>query len=575
MSAAMPPYLLEVSGENSVMPKRIMQIMLKQICGWTLALVPLAAIAGPVSQPKSESSKPRVVITADPELDDNNTIIRAILYSSDVRFEGLVYVSSQFHWRGDGKGTTQYIADREYSRLGLCPCATWRFSPDERFIDNIVDAYARVYPNLKVNDPDYPTPAVLKSKIKWGNVDFDGDFSKDSDGSNLIKSLLLDNEPGPLYVTAQGGESTIARALRSIYGQYAKTKQWAAIREKVSRKLIIIPSGDQDGTEASYIRPNWPDVRIYEFSGINFGYGAQLRAAPEDQKYFTPEWTQQNISSRGPIGALYRVWGDGKQMVKGDPTDYFGLAGYTSDQLKQKGYMVWMPPQPKGSFLGEGDTPTFLNLIANGLRAYENPQWGGWGGWMHPGVKMPSFFGPPPPVAPIDASGIARGLAPAGSGTNTASIPQKKQSIDYSSFHFPPVPPRTAAIAARFFAAAENDLAARMLWSVTPRYSDANHPPRVRIRGPLAFSAAPGATVQLRGEVSDPDHNAVSVTWWQYNDAGTYPGDITLSNPSTLTTAFRVPDDAKTGQTIDVILEGTDNGTPALTRYQRVVVTVR
>ena len=194
---------------------------------------------------------------------------------------------------------------------------------------------------------------------------------------------------------------------------------------------------------------------------------------------------------------------------------------------------------------------------------------------MHPGVKMPSFFGPPPPVAPIDASGIARGLAPAGNGTNTASIPQKKQSIDYSSFHFPPVPPRTAAIAAHFFAAAENDLAARMLWSVTPRYSDANHPPQVRIKGPLALSAAPGATVQLRGEVSDPDHNAVSVRWWQYNDAGTYPGDITLSNPSALATAFRVPDDAKADQTIDVILEGTDDGTPALTRYQRVVVTVR
>ena len=549
--------------------------MWNYICGWTLALVPLIAIAGPAHQRKSESVKPRVVITADPELDDNNTIIRAILYSSDVRFEGLVYVSSQFHWRGDDKGTTQYIADREYSRLGLCPCKSWRFSPDERFIDNIVDAYAKVYPNLKLHDPGYPSPAVLKSKIKWGNVDFDGDYSKDTDGSNLIKSLLLDDEPGPLYVTAQGGESTIARALRSIYSQYEKTPQWKAIREKVSRKLIIIPSGDQDGTEASYIRPNWPDVRLYEFSGINFGYGAQLMAASEDKKYFSPEWTQNNISSRGSLGALYRVWGDGKQMVKGDPTDYFGLSGYTSDQLKQKGYMVWMPPQPKSSFLGEGDTPTFLNLIANGLRAYENPQWGGWGGWMHPGVRMPSLFGPPPPVAPIDASGIARGLAPAGSDANKVSAPKERQSIDLSSFHFPPVPPRTAAIAARFLAAAENDLAARMLWSVTPRFSDANHPPIVAIKGPRSVIAAPGTTVQLEGEISDPDHNKVSVRWWQYNDAGTYPGDILLSNPTTLKAAFRTPDDAKPGQTIDVVLEATDNGTPALTRYQRVVITVR
>lgn len=556
------------------MRTRMTNIVLRHICGWTLALVPLATMAGAAHQRTGEAPKPRVVITADPELDDNNTILRAILYSSDVRLEGIVYVSSQFHWRGDGKGTTQYISGREYTRLGLCPCTSWRFSPDEHFFDNIVDAYARVYPNLKVHDPNYPSPAVLKSKIKWGNVDFDGDFSKDTDGSNLIKSLLLDDEPGPLYVTAQGGQSTIARALRSIYGQYVKTPQWTAIREKVSRKLIVIPTGDQDGTEASYIRPNWPGVRIYDFSGINFGYGAQLRVAAEDKKYFTPEWTHANISSRGPLGALYRVWGDGKQMVKGDRTDYFGLSGYTSEQLKQMGYMVWMPPQPKGSFLGEGDTPTFLNLIDNGLRAYENSQWGGWGGWMHPGVKIPSLFGAPPPIAPPDTSGVARGLAPAGSDANQVSTQKEHRPIDFSNFHFPPVPPRTAAIAARFFAAAENDLATRMLWSVTRKYSEANHPPVVRVKGPLAISATSGSTVLLQGEVSDPDHNKVSTTWWQYNDAGTYPGDITFSNPTSLTTTFRVPDDAKPGQTIHIILEATDNGTPPLTRYERVVITV-
>ena len=81
------------------------------------------------------------------------------------------------------------------------------FSPDERFIDNIVNADEKAYQNLKVHNPDYPTPEELKSKIKWGNIDFDGDFSQDTDGSNMIKALLLDSEPGPLYVTAQGGRA--------------------------------------------------------------------------------------------------------------------------------------------------------------------------------------------------------------------------------------------------------------------------------------------------------------------------------------------------------------------------------
>jgi len=522
-----------------------------------------------------EAPKPRVVITADPELDDNNTIIRAILYSSDVKLEGLIYAGSQFHWRGDGKGTTQYIPGREYTRLGLCPCTSWRFSPDEHFIDNIVDAYASVYRNLKVHDPAYPSPAELKSKIKWGNVEFDGDFSRATDGSNLVKDLLLDDQPGPLYVTAQGGESTIARALKSIYDQYAKTPQWGRMRDKVSHKLIIIPSGDQDGTGAAYIHPNWPDVHEYDFSGINYGYVAQSQLSPEVKPYFTPEWTLENVTSRGPLGALYRVWGDGKQMVTGDRTDYFGLSGYTSEQLKQMGYMVWMPPQPGGAFLGEGDTPTFINLIGNGLRAYENPQWGGWGGRMHPGGTGFSLFGPPPPMMPPDTSGIARGLAPAGSDANNVGASQHPRSMDLSNFHFPAVPSRTAAINARFLAAAQNDFAARLQWSVTPKFDHANHPPAVQIKGPLAISAAPGSTVRLEGAVSDPDHNQVHVTWWQYNDAGTYPGDISFSDSATLFTTFRVPDDARAGQTISVILEGTDNGTPPLTRYQRVTITIR
>ena len=552
----------------------------------TAALLVVGVVPAPAQERKNAQAKPRVVITADPELDDNNTLIRAILYSSDFKIEGLIYASSQFHWTGDGKGTTQYIPGREYTRMGLCPCTTWRFAPNERFIEDIIDAYAIAYPNLKVHDPDYPPPTELKSKIKWGNIEFDGDFSKDTDGSNLIRSLLLDDHPGPLYVTAQGGESTIARALKSIYERYGNTSKWSAIEEKVSNKLIIIPTGDQDGTGAGYIRPNWPRVKEWQFilGGPNFGYGAQIRIAPENKLYVSAAWTLENILNRGPLGALYRVWGDGKQMVKGDRTDFFGLSGYTTEQLKQMGYMVWMPPQEKGTFLGEGDTPTFINLIDIGLRAYENPSWGGWGGRTPPDLKYPQVDlfsgGVPSPKLPPDTSGIARGLAPAGSNANVPSgekesaVPVGGATIDFASM-MPKVSPRTAAISDSFFAAAQNDFAARLKWAVTAKFSDANHPPKVRIKGSLNIAALAGSTVTLRAEVSDPDRNNVTVKWWQYNDAGTYPGDITFSAPTALKTTFRVPAEAKPGQTIDVVLEATDDGTPHLTRYQRVVITAQ
>src|SRR5205814_4160601 len=169
-----------------------------------------------------QTQKPRVVVTTDPELDDSNSLIRYLLYSTDFRTEGLVYASSQFHWKGDGTGKKWFVAGREYTRFGLnlCPCESWRWAQTERFIDDAVDIYERVYPNLRVHHADYPTPAELRSKIRWGNVEFDGDISKDTPGSDLIRDLLLDDDPEPIYLLAWGGASTIARALKSIQERY-------------------------------------------------------------------------------------------------------------------------------------------------------------------------------------------------------------------------------------------------------------------------------------------------------------------------------------------------------------------
>lgn len=49
---------------------------------------------------------------------------------------------------------------------------------------------------------------------------------------------------------------------------------------------------------------------------------------------------------------------------------------------------------------------------------------------------------------------------------------------------------------------------------------------------------------------------------------------MTVADPYALATTLRVPEDATAGQTIHIVLEGTDDGKPALTRYARVVVTV-
>lgn len=497
-----------------------------------------------------EVAKPRIIITADPELDDNNSLIRFLLYSTDVQIEGLIYASSMFHWKGDGKGTKWYVPGREYDRFGMneCPCESWRWAKDEKFIHDIVDAYAKSYPNLKIHNKNYPTPEYLKSKIRYGNIEFDGDISKDSPGSDLIKSLILDDKPGQLFITNWGGASTIARALKSIQDQYQFTTDWTNIRNKIIRKVVLLPSGDQDDTYANYIKPNWPEIEYRQFrDSPNYGYGAQIRANETNKPLLTSAWMQENVNSRGAIGSLYRVWGDGKQMVKGDKVDYFGLSGYTTEELKKMGYFVWMPPQEKGSWLGEGDNHTFMNMLGNGLRAYEKDFYGGWGGRAIRKTDSGMF------------SNLSEGSADQMATQMGAMNQQKNNEI----IPFPD-----------FFAAAQHSFAARMKWSVTPKYADANHEPIVNIQGPLKMMVNAGQKVRLNGIVSDPDGNSVSVKWFQM-PVGTYQNKVEISNAEAQRAEFIVPKDATAGQTIHIILEAKDNGSPALTSYQRVIFEVR
>lgn len=517
--------------------------------GFVMACLIAAMFFNQLAAQQVVQQRPRIVVTADPELDDNNSLIRFLLYSTDLKIEGLIYASSQFHWKGDGKGTKWFVPGREYSRFGLdtCPCPSWRWVPEERFIHDAVEAYAKVYPNLKKHHAGYPAPAELRSKIRYGNIWFDGDFSKDSPGSDLIRSLMLDDQPGPLFITAWGGQSTIARALKSIEDQYRYTSQWDAIKSKISRKVVLLPSGDQDDTYALYIRPNWPDIEYRQFrNGPNYGYGAQLRARPEDSLYLAAPWMREHVSGRGPLGALYRVWGDGKQMVKGDRLDYFGFAGYTSEQLKGMGYVVWLPVQEKGSWLGEGDNHTFMNMLGNGLRAHEMAGYGGWGGR---GLNRQ------------EGSNFSFGLADTSAQAMAATLGAVNRQAAATAYP-------------NFFPAAQRDFAARLKWSATPVYSAANHEPVVAIEGPLGVLASAGEKIWLNAWVSDPDGDAVAIRWWQF-DAGTYPGKVSISDADALRVQVLVPQDARPGQTIHLIAEATDNGTPALTRYQRIIITTR
>ncbi len=490
-----------------------------------LALTAAVPVGAAAPEPSAPAAPPRTIVTTDPELDDLNSMLRMLLYSNEIDLAGLVYSSSQHHYLGD-------------PATGLAP-HRWPEPGARLHIDEAVDAYAEVYPNLVQHDPDYPTPERLRSLIRTGNIVNVGDMAADTPGSDLIKEVLLDEEPGQVFLQAWGGPNTIARALRSIEDEYRGTPQWDAVYQKVVDKAVITSFGQQDTTFATYIKPNWPDIQNREVATSIWGYGSRGVAKPADAFYHSTDWTKANVSDVGPIGAAYRVWGDGKQMAAGfDDEDYFGLSGYTAEELRAMGYLVWTPPQAKGSWISEGDSSNFALLIDNGLRNWEHPSWGGWGGRQVVDPNDPRRWS-------------NRGALDA---DETGSTPR-----DYP--------------AARWFAAFQNDFAARLQWTVEG-VDETNHTPRACVAQGLSLSRRPGQPVVLNPRATDRDGDAVTVGWWQYREAGTYPGTVDLRTNGIGSTRFRVPDDAQPGQTIHLIMEAADDGTPALTHYQRVVVTV-
>lgn len=485
------------------------------------------AMAGP------HTSRPRTIVTADPELDDLNSMIRLLLYSNEVEIAGLVYASSRFHWRGDGRGTTFFQSDREYDT----PQTSWRWAEGERFIDDALDAYASDYPNLVVHDARYPEPDALRALVFEGNVEFEGDTSAETPGSNLISAALLDDRDDPLHIQLWAGPSTLARALMSIEQRAHADPKWDEIRRRVSAKTIVTKFDSQDATYDEYIRVRWPDIRVTDVASYAWGYAARRVVRDDDAPLLGSDWTARNVRETGALGALYRVWGDGKQMVPGDTTDFFHLSGLSRNELTALGYRVWMDPCPPGEWISEGDTTNMLNLVVPALRGHVHPTYGGWGGRAV--------------LADDGAAWVVRDV--------------DDDDVDGS---------RGESSVTRWFADAQADFAARLQWTAQPERAAANHHPVLRIVEGLDLSAVAGERVILHADVSDPDGDEIDIRWWEYREAGSTTRAAELEVVEGEAIVVRIPADARVGDTIHIIVEARDAAVFPLVAYQRVIITV-
>jgi hypothetical protein len=127
----------------------------------------------------------------------------------------------------------------------------------------------------------------------------------------------------------------------------------------------------------------------------------------------------------------------------------------------------------------------------------------------------------------------------------------------------------------RWLPAVQNDWAARADWCVKS-YDEGNHQPVIKLAHAPRLEARPGERVSLSAKgTTDPDGDELAFHWWQYREAGSYDGTIEIRDAGKQEASFLVPGDAGKKGTIHIICEVTDNGTPPLTRYQRVIVKVK
>lgn len=480
----------------------------------------------------SFSQKARTIVTTDGELDDVDSFIRLLLYSNEFKIEGLIISSSQWHYKGDGKGT-KFVSEMETTKKMYGERTELRW-PGTDWIYDLVEAYRKVQPNLKKHSAEFPTAAYLKSQIRIGNIDFEGEMDKDTDGSNFIKAKLLDNNMEPLYLQVWGGTNTIARALKSIEEEYKNTANWDKIYKKVCQKAIIYAILDQDATYKKYISVNWPDVKIY-YNSKQFWCFAYFwkRAVPEQfHRYLDGSFMGEKvILNHGPLTKMYYSYGDGNPP-KGEIEDIY------SDPEKIKNNQ-WGSFN-KYDFISEGDSPAFLHLVDIGLDNLKSPQNGGWGGRLVQSKTQPNRWE---------------------DGDAAADLNPYTQKMDL------------AYAQARWVPAIQEDFAARADWCVKD-FKSANHAPKVMVKEGQKLSVKAGQSLKLNASSTDPDGNKVSIKFWQYQEVGTSTEKLAINSKGNAAN-FGIPKTAKKGDTFHVIVEGTDNGAPTLTRYQRVVLTVK
>ncbi|CBX91495.1 similar to signal peptide [Plenodomus lingam JN3] len=464
--------------------------------------------------------KPRVFILSDisNEVDDAQSLVRYLLYANQFETKGLV----------------------------ACTSASMKNEVHPEVMEKIIDAYANAVDNLnKHTHPDhlYPSADHLRSLIRSGAESYGmtavGTDITLSPGAQLLYSCITTPSTQPLWILCWGGTNTLASALLKIDDDFDPDDS-----KRLLSRLRVYSISDKDDTGA-WIRNSFPDIfYIASIHGWNqYGLAAWTGISGEkhygfdvggpDGSKWEKDWLKENIQV-GPLGTMY----------------------------------------PDPMHVAEGDTPSLLHLIQNGLSIPDHPEYGSWGGRY-----------------------VRTDLSTEGLNSSHYSDAADRvvvQGRTYTSNH---------ATIWRWRDAFQNDFAARMRWTTEAEFANANHHPVITVNdlcglAPVRIEAEAGSTITLDTKGTyHPNGSAMTFKWWHYREPSATQWSVEAEVAEVGITAVDKGCEGKKvqvklppaehcavelqskkpvaqGQLLHLILEVTGEGELNLTSYRRVLIQV-
>jgi hypothetical protein len=470
----------------------------------------------PASHVDRFDGRPRVIVISDigNEPDDQMSMTRLLLYSDELDIEALVAATST--WQ-------KTVVHPETMRA-------------------LIAAYGQVRSNLLLHTSGWPTATELDKRVYTGQAGYGmaaTGLDKTSEGAQAIIHAADRDDPRPLWITVWGGANTVAQALLQV-----RATRSPQDLDRFIEKLRISSISDQDDA-GPWIRKEFPnlfyivqpstptsgDYYYATWTGIS-GDVYYRNCAGADSSLVTNEWLDTNVRSKGPLGRMY----------------------------------------PSFLFIMEGDTPSYLGLLNNGLNSYERPDWGGWGGRY-------IFRQPYGEIHPIWTQGGDL-FSRVTSQDEVTGIDGRRYISDQATIW-------------RWREAYQDDFATRMDWTIKD-YKHANHSPVLEVNGnattaSMYLDVKVGQPVTLDASKSqDPDGNRIRYHWFHYAEAGATEASLASVKIDGADTAKAVVTATSTCRpawlnrrhscpaegVAHVILTATDDGSPKLTSYRRVILTV-